>query len=479
MTHPTGICFAATARLVAQIGNLPCRRQAVGGRLRIDHPRCSGMSACATLVVLLAGPAFAADTNLTWKADGTLKEGYDNNVYITDIAPLPANVTAAAAAGLHAVSPMKSSFVTTVLPRLSLNYQPGEAFNVTAAYAPEIALYTSAEDEDYAAHRVTLNFNGKIGDATWEWLNGETFVEGSTVGPTFARPDDCPAIGGIPLRDRREQFVDRNNFHLTLPFGKWFIRPVASAYYHDFLTDQRLNVNPAYTYENYLDRQDVNGGVDVGYDVGRKTYLVLGYRYGRQDQFVGPNAANTAFTDSPYDSQYHRILLGIEGTPVPWLKLAALGGPEIRVWADGTPAGFDRNRQLYWVDASATLMPDKNDTMTLLFKRFEQPAFSSQSVYEDITYGATWKHEFDDHWAASAGFQLYIGDWQAPVNRDDWIYTPSAGLTYTYNQHLSAELSWSYDLVDNKVPTTAAGATYADGREFSRNLVSLAVKYTF
>ncbi|HEV2436082.1 MAG TPA: hypothetical protein VG077_08780 [Verrucomicrobiae bacterium] len=425
-------------------------------------------------ISLLAGSALA-DTNLTWKADVTLKEGYDNNVYIQDIAPLPANVTAAAGAGLHAVSPLKSSLVTTILPRLGLNYQPGAAFNVTAFYAPEIALYTSAEDEDYAAHRVTLNFTGKIKEATWELLNSPTFIEGSAVGPTFARPDDCPAIGGIPLRDRREQFVFRNSFRVTLPFGKWFVRPVASSYYHDFLTDQRPEpANNSYLYENYVDRQDVNGGLDVGYDIGKKTFLVLGYRYGRQDQY------KLLGVDSPYDSSYHRILVGVEGSPMPWLKLAALGGPEIRDWADGTPAGFDRNRQLYWVDASATLTPDKSDAVTLLFRRYEQPAFSSQSVYEDITYGATWKHKFNDHWAAGAGFQLYLGDWQAPVNRNDWIYTPSAGVTYTYNQHLNAELSWSYDLVDNKTAVvTGTPTAYADGREFSRDLVSLAVKYTF
>lgn len=440
-----------------------------------------GCRSAIIALALLAGSASAANTNLTWNADATVKETFDDNVYIQNTAPLPNYVTTAEAAGLHPVQAHKSSFLTTAIPRLGLNYQPGAAFNAALAYAPEIALYTSAEDEDYIAHRATLNFNGKIKDATWEWLNSETFVEGSTVGPTFARNQDVPAIGGIPLRDRREQFVDRNSFRVTLPFGKWFIRPVATAYYHDFLTDQRLNTNnSAYCYENYLDRQDVNGGVDIGYDVGRKTYLILGYRYGRQDQFVGPSATNaTIFTDSPYDSQYHRILLGIEGTPVPWLKLAAMGGPEIRVWADGTPPHFDRNRQLYWVDASATLLPDKNDAVTLVFKRFEQPAFSSQSVYEDITYSATWKHKFDDHWAASAGFQLYIGDWQTPVYRDDWIYTPSAGVTYAYNQHLSAELSWSYDIADSKTPTTAPGAQYADGRQFTRNLASLAVKYTF
>jgi len=115
----------------------------------------------------------------------------------------------------------------------------------------------------------------------------------------------------------------------------------------------------------------------------------------------------------------------------------------------------------------------------LLTRRYEQPAFSSQSVYEDITYSISWKHKFDDHWSGSAGFQLYIGDWQAPVNRDDWIYTPSVGLTYTHDKHLSAELAYSYDWVENQVPTSATGATYADGREYTRHIVSLGVKYAF
>ena len=100
-------------------------------------------------------------------------------------------------------------------------------------------------------------------------------------------------------------------------------------------------------------------------------------------------------------------------------------------------------------------------------------------MYEDIKYSASWKHKFNDHWAASAGFQLYVGDWQKPVNRDDWIYTPSAGLTYTYNKHLSAELAYSYDWVDSKMPASDPDATYANGHEFTRHLVSLAVKYTF
>ncbi len=73
---------------------------------------------------------------------------------------------------------------------------------------------------------------------------------------------------------------------------------------------------------------------------------------------------------------------------------------------------------------------------------------------------------------AGAGFKIYGGDWQAPVSREDWIFTPSASLTYAHNQHLSGELAYAYDWVESQVLNTA-------GREYRRNLVSLSVKYSF
>lgn len=433
------------------------------------------------LAVLGLAPvsAGAAVTNLTYTAEATIRETYDNNVYIQDTTPLPANVAAANAAGLHPVSALKASLLTTITPRLGLDYKPCPAFNLSVVYAPEINLYTSVEDEDYIAHRTTFNFGGKIKDATWELLNAPTFIEGGTQGPTFARPEDVPAIGGIPLRDRREAFILRDSFRLTLPLGHWFIRPVASYYYHDFLTDQRLNTAPRYYYENYLSRQDVNGGLDIGYEIIPSTFLVAGYRYGQQDQFTGPNGNNTAFTDSPYDSSYHRLLFGAEGSPVKWLKMNFLLGPEFRRFDPGTPAGFIRYRTLLYVDASLTVLPTKADTVTLRATRFEQPAFSSQSVYQDIKYDLAWRHKFTDHFTAGAGFTLYEGDWQQPVNRDDWIYTPSVTASYAFDKHWSAEFNYSLDLVDSRVSTSAAGAAYADGREFSRDLISLAVRCAF
>ena len=425
-------------------------------------------AAALTALGLVTASANAADTNFQFRAELGLKETYDSNVYIQDVAPtnhVPGAVPA-----------KKGSAVTTVSPRLSASYAPCSAFKATLSYTPDFTWYHDAHSEDNYTHRFGANLAGTIDKAAWDLQNSFTYIDGSTEGPIFGRPGDIPAIGGIPLRDRRAAFIYRSGFKVTEMYDKWMIRPVASAYVHDFKTS--LRASPAGgAYENYIDRQDINGGLDVGYEVAKDLRVVLGYRNGRQDQFKSITTSG-APTNSPYGNAYNRILFGLEGAPLDWLRLAALAGPDIRQFDHKIP-GFDGNEILCYVDASITVLPTKQDSITLSNRRYEQPAFSSFSMYEDITYDLTWKHKFDAHWAGSAGFRLYAGDWQQPVNRDDWIYTPSLGLTYTHDSHLSAELAWSYDWVENQVSTKATGATYADGREFTRHLVSLSVKYAF
>ena len=449
------------------------------GKLRAHLARIILVSSITAGGGMVGAQGWQLATNLTLKADVTLKETFDSNIYLQDNKPIPFNVLQAEAAGLHPVEANKGSFVATVTPKVGLDYKPSAVFNLSAAYAPEAAFYHSAPSENYVTHRGTLNFNGAIENTSWELLNTATYIDGSTVGPTFARPDDIPAIGGIPLRDRRAAFIFRNSFRLTETAGNWFFRPVASSYIHDFKTDQHYLTaaqKALFSYENYVDRQEISGGLDVGYDVGKKTFLVVGYRYGRQDQFTLPGAGGTTL-HSTYGNAYHRILFGVEGSPASWLKLAVLAGPDIRQFDSGTPAGFDRNKLLYYWDASVTVLPDKNDTLTLKSTRYEQPAFSSFSMYQDIKTDLSWRHKFNDQFSTQIGFTLYVGDWEKPVNRDDWIYTPNATADYAFNKHLSAELAYSYDWVDSKVP--ASVEPFTNSHEFTRHLISLAVKCTF
>ena len=192
----------------------------------------------------------------------------------------------------------KGSMVTTITPSSASTTNPAPTGTSPPPTRRRVRSTPRAERDD-VARRGTLNLDGAL-EHLLEIANAATYIQGSTQGPTFARPDDVPAIGGIPLRDRRAAFIFRNSFRLTQTVGDWFFRPVASSYVHDFKTDQRYQTTAEkamFSYENYVDRQDVNGGLDIGYKAIKGTYLVAGYRYGRQDQLspFATTGASAAF----------------------------------------------------------------------------------------------------------------------------------------------------------------------------------------
>ena len=412
------------------------------------YPRFVVVSAAVAAISVVS--SYAAEES-PWKFSASLsvKETFDDNVFLQDKSDLA----------------RKNSMVSSFTPTLTLGFQKTPAFKATLSYAPEVVYYHSYASEDYVAHRANLSLSGKSGDTAWELSSAIVGIDGNDRGVTFltAQGGDIPAIGGVPLRDRRTAIIYRNGVKLTQTLGKWFVRPVFTSYVHDFKTQQSSVTG----YENYIDRYDVNGGLDVGFEVRKKTWVTLGYRYGYQHQGDKLNVP------SPYSSYYHRILAGVEGTPTSWLKLSVQAGPDLRDFTSGDlPASFQKSDLLWYVDASAALTLGKHDTVTLLLTRYEQPSYASQSVYEDVVYSIGWKHQFNDKLAATLGMKIYEGNWQRPALRDDWIYTPSAGVSYAFNKHFSVDLAYSYDAVRSEVPNTS-------GREFTRNLVSLGGKYSF
>jgi hypothetical protein len=380
-----------------------------------------------------------------------LKETVDGNVFLQDIGN-----------AAH-----QRSLVTSATLGIGLGYQRTPAFKATFTYTPEMVRYHSYDSENYVAHRAAFNFNGLSGNTAWEFTNALIRIDGSDQGPIFDLVSLCdiPALGGIPLRDRRDAMVLRNGFKLTQTMGRWFLRPVFTSYVHDFRTEQRVRSGAFAGYENYVDRYELNGGVDLGYGIGKKTWVVLGHRYGHQEQ------GRLLGVESPYSNSYNRVLLGLEGAPANWLRLSVQAGPDLRRFKK-QPAGFDRDELLWFINTSLSWLPNKRDTLTATLTRYQQPAFSSQSVYEDIVYDLTWKRQCTKRLSTTAGFRIYGGDWQAPVNREDWIYTPSASLSYTLHKYVTAEVAYSHDSVESMVPNTR-------GREFTRHLFTFGARGSF
>ena len=428
---------------------------------RKENPSRSAAIGLAAAWLAVSGVASAQGwqlaTNLTLKADLALKETYDSNVYLQDVEPSP-SVT-------NAVRPFVESLVTSVTPRLALDWKPMTEFGLATFYAPEVVTFHNEPHESYVAHRLGLTFSGNVEIVQWEQFNTLTVIDGSKEGLTFGGPGGAPAIGGIPIRDRRPAIVYRNGFRAYHPHGDWFFRPVAWSYVHDFQTELRPRSLFPY-YQNYVDRDDFTVGLDVGYKAFKEAALIVGYRFGFQDEPPLPGE------NIDYSNDYHRFVAGFEGKVTSWMKIVGVVGGDWRDFDHHTPTGFhDHHTKLYY-DASVVFTPTKQDTVTVLLRQFEQPAFGSPSAYEDITWEITCKHQFNPHWTASGGFRAYGGDWLAPVMREDWIYTPSVSLSYVPNTHWSGELGYSYDWSESGIPNTS-------GREFTRHLGTISLKYAF
>jgi len=418
---------------------------------------------------LVAGSGLAwsqgwqATTNLTLNGDLTVRETYDSNIYLQNVEPSPTVP--------NAVQPYQESMVTAVTPRVALDWKPAKAFNLSTFYAPEFVTYHADSGENHISHRGALTLSGQVGIVQWEQFNTMTYIDGPTEGLTFGGPPlpsagitggNAPAIGGVPIRDRRAALIYRNGFRAFHPHGDFFFRPVAWSYIHDFHTVQRPDIG----YQNYVDRNDFTVGIDVGYKAFKAAYLVAGYRHGFQDE------ASLPWSPIDYSNTYNRFLLGFEGKVTDWLKITGVIGPDLRDFTGVTPPSFDDNKTVLYYDFTLVFTPTKLDTITILLRQFEQPAFGNPSVYEDITWDLLWRHQFSAKFAVTAGFRAYGGQWQPPVARDDWIYTPSILLRYTPTKHFSGEIGYTYDRATTRVADTS-------GREFTRNLVSLGLKYAF
>lgn len=413
------------------------------------HHIVRGLGAAGLCLSALA----ASPEPSAWKTSASVafKESFDDNIYLQDV-------------GARA---RQESWISTFIPNVKLAFQPTPAFNATLAYAPEVNLFHSDDDENFTLHRVTLGGGGTSGRTSWRLDNSLQWIAGSDLGPRYPELGGAPAAGGPAVRNRRDAAIETGKLSLTHTIGCWFLRPVVTAYVHDFQTRQKTTLEDPF-YQNFVDRNDFNGGVDAGLNVAPGLAAVVGYRYGRQDQ------AELFGNPLRYDNSYHRVLAGLEGTVNGWLKLNLSLGPEFRTYGDHVAATFQETDRVYlYVDASATLTPTTNDTLTLTAKRFEQPGFTGRSTYDDSTYAILWRRKLSAQWTIGLGGQAYNTEFLLPAVRNDWIYSGNALLACAVTKQFSAELSYGCDFGENAV----AGLN-APAREYRRQIVALGLSYT-
>ena len=433
-----------------------------------------------------ATPDSAGWQKPAWLTDLSLgfQESYDNNVLgVSGRGMKPA-----------------SSWISTVSPRLGIDFAPllgdqAALQKLTLSYTPDFAVYHDAAAESYDAHKFGNAIQGKTGDFSFSVNNAFLYNDGGRDAPIYARNQLSGAAGNqndkfrnfyafaMP-RERRDQIQDRSTAWLEYDADKLFFRPTGSWLSYDLNTIfHNAAKAPFLGYQNWPDRYDVNGGADVGYRVADDLALTLGGRYGSQYQQQFPAAISS---DRHYSSSdYQRALLGLEGAPWKWLKVELKGGPDFREYNANAPVN-NLHPVTYFGEAAITAATTDRQSLAFKYRQWEWVSSTGLVPYFDSTYALTYHWSPTRHWGLDLGGRMLEADFSsgsdtagtAPSLRDDRLFTVSAGVSYSFNTHLGANLAYTYDLGRNAQDNLPA-KDEAAYRAYDRQLVSLGVQYKF
>ena len=436
--------------------------------------KTTGKEAIPMVTSSSSRPAWLTDLSLG------IKEGYDSNVYMAGAAQqyMPK--------GTETLKNI-SSWVTTISPKIGINFAPlmGDQKiiqTLSFAYAPDFAIYTNQTSESNEAHRFSSALKGKAGDFSFSLENGFTFIDGSKEAPAY--PGNFLSAYGPPApRERRYQEQDRSKIVFQYDHGKWFVRPVATLLLYNmetYLKNPALKSTPN-GYQNFEDRYDINGGLDIGYKFLPALAATVGYRYGYQyqQQFSWSNLSSS--------SNYQRLLFGTEGKLWKWLKIQIQMGPDFRSYqgdtATHTTPVYNLNPVVFYGEANLSAEITRNDTLAFQFKQWRWVSSCGKVPYQDSLFDLVYTRKLNTKLSFTLEGRGMGSDYTcatgASGQRNDWMVTVAAGVHYAFNSHVSADLAYSANWGINAYDDLPASQLPASKREFFENLVSLGAQVKF
>lgn len=439
---------------------------------------CSRRFACSlglTLGLSATHSAFAADpAPLTPKLPAWVVEAsvsgrayFDNNIYGVDNER--AGFPVAEQDALVTILSARFAFSVTALNKL-----PKEG--LVLGYAPTISLFSRYSEENNINHKFSLQSSGKKENLSWNIDQVGTYIDGSRESLRF---NNYSAYGIAMPRERRTQWQDTLKASLRYNWGELFARAAGSLLYYDLMTK---HANPTGTYAgwiNYIDRYDINGGLDLGYKLDKTNTLFLGWRHGYQYQQAFPWTSGLRYN---CNSHYDRLLVGIEGKPAAWLALSVTAGPDFRDYSapDSSRGIVDASPTALFLESNATITLGKADSVALVARQWRWVSSTGRTAYDDANWSVTWKHSFNKEVSFQLLGQRQNSDYSvyptavSAVPREDTLYTLTPQITWTPHKQLSVTVDYTWQKGQNEVDHLSAV-----GREYDRYVIGATVKLTF
>ncbi len=408
------------------------------------------------LALLLGCAALSAADRPAWltEVSAASRIGYDTNVFGVDNARADAPL-----AGQEAWT--VSLAVKVAVSVSALLEAPKDQLQL--GYAPTVNGFKGVSGEDNAQHRLTVTLAGRRGAWTWSLDSATTYTDGPEDSPRF---NTYNIFGMGQVRDRRTQLQETGKAWVRYDGVRWFARGTAATLINDYRTALRAPTAAEAGRLNWVDRSDLNGGMDLGWKISPTASLLLGGRLGSQHQ------ATTAWLTKSSSNHYARVLAGFEGRPTRWLSGSLLVGPDFRRYAAATQCMSDRTPVAwhYTGNLAATLSP--SDSLTFTAKQERWLSSTGQSAYDAKSLSLAWQHGFADAWSLQVAAQLQQGKYPAPIVRNDVAYSGQAQLRWRATKQLvvtlDATVQSGADLLD--LPATA-------GRDFHRSVLGLGLQY--
>jgi hypothetical protein len=393
-----------------------------------------------------------------------LTQGYDSNTYlIDDYASADGFVPGNHGSAFTAFNPRVA---ISLVPFLDLAKDDKSVSALDFYYDTTVTEYWDASSESNTRHKFGANLAGKINSFSYGITNEFIYVDGRNIGDRYANAGLTNAYAFGLTRERKEQFQDRLNVNVRQEFGSFFVRPVASLLYYDLLTD----FEPG-GYANYPDRYDLNGGLDLGYNINKDVAAFIGYRYGHQ--FQGVNTNTTSFQRA-YTNDYNRLLVGVEGKPWKWLKVNLAGGVDFHDYdnakVNGAGTNYDTSKTTYYFTGGFTVDITSKDSLTFAANHFQWVSSTGVTSYFDRVTSLTYKRQITNQLTGSVGVRAWESDYDDPGFRDDIIYGVVAGFGYKFDDHWSASLDYVYSRGDNQWDA-------ATDREYDNHTISVGIKW--
>lgn len=376
----------------------------------------------------------------SWTIGLAAEQRFDTNLY---------------AVGMGSLA-QREGWVSRIEPRVAWKTEGG----LTLSYDVVAERYWSASTEDHARHTLGAGWKRR-GDGAWSgsWNLQQTRVAGSREPLLFESGRN--SFSSVAARERRQQWQSRASGELTWTAeNDFFIRGLANLQLFDLQT--RTNPDPPTGFDNYIDRYEATGGVDLGVKTEAANQFHLGLRQGYQHQ--GRQGGRT--TDR--SNHFQRVLLGGEGSWGHLTRWQAEAGPSFHHYDHGP--GDLRETSLF-ARLSAQLHLGERDRIDLDFNHRHGIASTGRLSNRVLTSSIRWQHQPVENWTAalrgSAQGLIYDG-----VELEDWVYAGSFNLAHRITASIRAVLDLERSLGRDE-------ALDRPGRNYNRTVITLRWEQSF